>query len=70
MIYVADLFLPLRLESFPSRAELPMARFFVQWLDDQGLKPEQIFGAHGSAIGREEHLERIRQLRRQGTKAQ
>lgn len=69
LMYVADLFLPLRLESFPSRAELPMAQFFVQWLDDQGLKPQQLFSAHGSAIGRQEHLERIRQLQRQDTKA-
>ena len=63
-LFVADLFLPIPLDDFPVKSELALNDFFVRWLEESELKPTMIFGVHGG-VGTEEHLEKIRSLRRE-----
>lgn len=58
-LYQSDLFFPSS-QHFPDRARLPVMQWFVGWLADRGLEPEQIYSIHGSARVTDEQLEQIR----------
>ena len=62
ILYAHDFFQATRLEGFPSEGHVPIMRFFVGWLDEQGLEPVKVFGAHGAGAGSPEHLQKIREL--------
>ncbi|MDX1585008.1 MAG: MBL fold metallo-hydrolase, partial [Thermoanaerobaculia bacterium] len=58
-LFVADLFHAQPLERYPSAAELPLQKAFVEWLDETGIEPERIYGVHGG-VGTPAHLEKLR----------
>jgi glyoxylase-like metal-dependent hydrolase (beta-lactamase superfamily II) len=62
ILYVADLFEPRSTPGFPSKARLPVMRWFVDWLDRSGLDPQTIYAIHGSARVTDEQLDLIRGL--------
>ncbi|MCI0390078.1 MAG: MBL fold metallo-hydrolase [Acidobacteria bacterium] len=60
IVFVADLFTPWSLQRRPSAGHIPLMKFFAGWLDDRGIEPVKIYGAHGAGAATPEHLERIR----------
>jgi hypothetical protein len=56
------MFYPTPLEYFPPRNRVPIMQFFVEWLDNAGIQPEQIYSSHGLGVGGHEHMDRIRNL--------
>lgn len=62
ILFNSDLFEPASPRFFPSRARVPVMKWFVEWLNESGLDPEQIISIHGAARVSEEQLELIRVL--------
>ncbi len=60
VVFVADLFTPWSLQRQPSAGHITLMKFFAGWLDEKGIKPLKIYGAHGAGAATPEHLERIR----------
>jgi hypothetical protein len=61
ILYQADLFEPAPDSVFPSRARLPVMRWFVDWLDASGLAPERIYAIHGRGRVTPAQLQAIRE---------
>jgi glyoxylase-like metal-dependent hydrolase (beta-lactamase superfamily II) len=61
-LYQADLFEPKGMKNFPNPARVPVMKWFVEWLDKSGLKPETIYAIHGAAKVSDEQIAKIRSL--------
>ncbi len=63
ILYESDLFEPISMRLFPLPARVPTMRWFIDWLDTQGLKPSQHLAVHGSGIVTDEQVEKIMSMK-------
>ena len=63
IVFVSDLFTPARAESFPTPEHEALDRWFVRWLEREGLDPEWIYGMHGASRAPREVWETLREGR-------
>lgn len=61
ILYQSDLFEPVS-KSFPAKERIPVMRWFVNWLDESGLKPETILAIHGAGPVTQDQLAEMRAL--------
>lgn len=66
IMYFTSFIYPLPEASFPAPESVPLSLWFVKWLDQSGLEPEQIFNVHGQARVQDWQLERFREMLRNG----
>lgn len=66
IMYFTSFIYPLPEASFPAPESVPLSLWFVRWLDQSGLEPEQIFNVHGQARVQDWQLEYFRELLRDG----
>jgi glyoxylase-like metal-dependent hydrolase (beta-lactamase superfamily II) len=66
IMYFTSFIYPLPEASFPAPESLPLSLWFVKWLDQSGLEPQQIFNVHGQARVQDWQLDRFREMLRNG----
>jgi glyoxylase-like metal-dependent hydrolase (beta-lactamase superfamily II) len=59
ILFQGDLFYPIPLDYFPPPGRQIIMRYFVQWLEENRISPERIYGVHGPWYGTQEHIEKI-----------
>ena len=60
ILYQSDLFEPFK--NNPSVSRSPIMRWFVNWLDNSGIKVERLFAIHGSRVVTNEQIQKVREL--------
>lgn len=59
VMFVSDLLDPTRVENYPKDHHAPLDRFFGEWLERQGFRPETVYTMHGSGLVTRAHLDQL-----------
>jgi glyoxylase-like metal-dependent hydrolase (beta-lactamase superfamily II) len=59
ILFQGDLFYPAPIDYFPPLGRTIIMRHFVEWLQENQISPERIYGVHGPWHGTEEHVNKI-----------